>query len=103
MSLKANIKMGSTTIQVEADNVKDLIKEVSFFNELPHKCQNCSDTDLGFRHRSVSGNEYYELVCNNPDCGFTFPLGQHKDNKDTLFPNYTKGWQPPYKRAESNS
>lgn len=102
MPLKASIKVGSTAIQVEAENVKDLIREVSFFSELPKACGNCNKTDLGFSYRSVKNFEYYEVVCNNPGCGFTFPLGQHADNKDTLFPNYTKGWQPPFQKTSNN-
>ena len=34
MSYKLQTKLGNNTIMVEADNVKDLIKDVSFFNEL---------------------------------------------------------------------
>lgn len=97
MSIKANLKVGTTTIQVEADSVKDLIKEISFFNELPPQCGKCGDRDLGFRHRNVDKNDYFEMVCNNPECGFTFPLGQHKEG-GTLFPNYTKGWTAPFQR-----
>lgn len=93
MSLKLQTKLGNNTIMVEAENVKDLIKEISFFNELPAHCGNCKSSNLGFRHRNVRENDFYEIVCR--DCGHSFKLGQHK-GKETLFPKQTDGWQPPY-------
>ena len=101
MSYKLQTKLGNNTIMVEADNVKDLIKEVSFFNELPCNCGNCKSANLGFRHRLVQQNDFYEIICR--DCGYTFKLGQHKQPLNTLFPKYTDGWQAPFVGGNNNN
>lgn len=98
MSYKASLKLGQMAIQVEAEDVKELIKQVSFFCELPSSCGNCRKSSLGFRHRNVQGNDFYEVICENPECAFTFPLGTHKVG-GTLFANHQKGWQPPYQKT----
>lgn len=100
--LKGSTKVGSTAIQVEAETVKELIEQLSFFNELPKSCGNCNKGDLGFRHRHTSGYDFYELVCANPDCGHTFSLGTPKDDTTRLFPKHSEGWKPPYQKTSND-
>lgn len=91
---KANVKFGAVPVQIEADTIKDLIKEVSFFAEMPPQCE-CGGVNLMPRHRKVEENDFYEIICGA--CHKTLPLGQHKRG-DSLFVNKTKGWQEPYRK-----
>lgn len=99
MSLKLQIKFGSSTVMVEADDVRDLAKEASFFNELPCQCNHCKSSNLGFKHRNVQENDYYEFVCR--DCGHYLKLGVLK--KGGLYPNFKEGWQAPFVGGNNNN
>lgn len=94
MSYKANVKLGAVPVQVEADNLKDLIKQASFFSEVPAECT-CGSTDLVPRHRKHEDNDFYEIFCKA--CEQTLGLGQHRTG-GTLFVKNGDGWKPPYRR-----
>lgn len=97
MSFKANVKLGSLPVQVDADSIKELFQQVSMFAETPCECGKCGSKELAPRHRNVEENDFYELFCQ--ECRATFPFGAHK-KADTLFANNTKGWQDPYRKAQ---
>lgn len=91
---KANCRFGSIPVQVEASNLKDLIKESSFFAELPTECT-CGSQHLVPRHRKHEDNDFYEILCQ--DCGQTMGIGQHKTG-NTLFVKKSDGWKEPFRR-----
>jgi hypothetical protein len=92
MSLKATIKVGNTTIQAEGKDIKDLIKQIGFFGELPAACK-CGSKNIGFRHRTAQDYEFFSLLC--ADCGMEFAFGQKKD----MVSLYPKG---PWAKYEPN-
>jgi hypothetical protein len=73
------------TVEVDADNQKELFKAMSAAQELvgEAKCGACGSENLRFVVRHVEGNDYYELRC--ADCGAVLQFGQHKAG-GTLFP-----------------
>jgi hypothetical protein len=94
---KANDKL---EFELEASGQKEIFKELALIQEVfsEAKCGLCGSTNIRFVTRSVDGNDYYELRCN--DCGAVLAFGQHKKG-GTLFPkrkddegNYlpNKGW-----------
>ena len=94
---KVNDKL---TFELEAEGQKEIFKELATIQEIfsEEKCGVCGSTNIKFVVRSVDGNDYYELRCN--DCGAVLAFGQHKKG-GTLFPkrkdddgNYmqNKGW-----------
>lgn len=91
---KANVKFGSVPVQVEAATLKDLIKQTSFFAELPTECS-CGSHNLVPKHRQHEDNDFYEVLC--ADCGQTMGIGQHKKG-DTLFVKQSDGWREPFRR-----
>lgn len=90
---KANVKIGNTAIQIEAETIKELFREASFFTECPTECE-CSSKNIFMNHRTVQQNDFFELICG--ECERTFPIGQHKVG-GSLFCNKSKGWQEPYR------
>ena len=94
---KANDRL---EFELEGSGQKEIFKELALIQEIfgETKCALCGSTNLRFIVRSVEGNDYYELRCN--DCGAVLAFGQHKKG-GTLFPkrkddegNYlpNKGW-----------
>lgn len=96
---KANDKL---SFEMEADGQKEIFKELAIIQEIfsEDKCGVCGSNNIKFVVRSVDGNDYYELRCNEAKCGSTLSFGQHKKG-GTLFPkrkdddnNYlpNRGW-----------
>ena len=58
-----NLNIG---INFSVDKPQEAIKILSFFRELPSTCgiDNCGGA-VGFQHREVDENDFYELVCLN--------------------------------------
>ncbi len=56
-----NLNIG---INFTVDTPQEAIKILSFFRELPRTCgiENCGGK-VGFQHREVDENDFYELVC----------------------------------------
>ena len=79
---KANDKL---EFELEASGQKEIFKELALIQEVfsEAKCGLCGSTNIRFVTRSVDGNDYYELRCN--DCGAVLAFGQHKKG-GTLFP-----------------
>ena len=91
--IKANIKIGAATIQVEAEKQVDLVKAAGFWGECPDKCGNCSSPNIGFFERSPGGNLYVGLKCKECKCEFNF--GQNKDG-GYLYVKRGEQWNPEY-------
>lgn len=88
--------------ELEASGQKEVFKELALIQEIfgEEKCGLCDNDHIRFMVRSVEGNDYYELRCNDTRCGAILSFGQHKKG-GTLFPkrkddnnNYlpNKGW-----------
>jgi hypothetical protein len=96
MKVKYTTKNKSLNVTIDSDSVKDVFKELAKFQEIFDEpiCQLCKSDNLQFIVRTVEGNDYYELKCN--DCFAKLSFGQHKTG-NTLFPkrkveNSTNGW-----------
>lgn len=99
MQIEAQIKVtGSVTVKVGADNVKDLIEGLAFFEELPKKCPMCgAEVYLAF-HRTKEEDSYYGMKCRGNTAHET-NFGQHKKG-DTLYYKGDGSWKDAYVRKE---
>lgn len=75
LKYKANDKL---EFELEGAGQKEIFKELALIQEIfsEEKCGLCGSTSIKFIVRSVEGNDYYELRCN--DCGAILAYGQHK-------------------------
>lgn len=83
-SIGTNLK-----VTVTGENVKEVIKNASFFTTLPQKCPLC-DSAVHLNYRSPKEFHYYGLRCVGPtthECNF----GAHKEG-GTLFYKGTDSW-----------
>jgi|688.fasta_scaffold1589577_1 hypothetical protein len=73
--------------EIEGEGQKEIFKGLASVQEIfgEEKCGVCGNTNYRFVVRNVDDNDYYELRCNNNDCGATLAFGQHKKG-GTLFP-----------------
>ena len=73
--------------EVEGEGQKEIFKGLASVQEIfgEDKCGVCNNSNFRFVVRNVEDNDYYELRCNNFDCGATLSFGQHKKG-GTLFP-----------------
>lgn len=94
--IKANFKMGTTDLQVQSDDVKELFKQLGFFAGLPHACGNCKSKNITPDHKNVKGFDFYFIKC--LDCEHEFKLGIKKEDH-SLFPKSEEGWVAPYSRG----
>lgn len=72
-------------LELEGEGQKEIFKELSAVQEIfgEEKCGMCNKNNLKFTVRSVDGNDYFEIRCN--DCNAVLSFGQHKKG-GTLFP-----------------
>jgi len=100
MSIQLHIQVGSNKVVISAENERDLIKQASFFGQLPCQCGNCESPDIGFVHTSPQGYDFYMLRCKN--CDWEYKFGIRKEDHN-LFPkpdpNGKKGWSEPYSQS----
>jgi hypothetical protein len=81
-------KSGSLTVELEAADVKGIVKQLAAVQEVfeaETSCGCCNGTNIRFRVRSVEDNDFYELVCQDPACHAKFSFGQFKKGGG-LFP-----------------
>jgi phage FluMu protein Com len=84
--MKAQLKVrGNLTIEVEAEQQKDLFRVLAGAQEVfgEKNCGKCKSGDVLFRVRTVKGLEFFELVCGR--CRAVLQLGVHREG-GTLFP-----------------
>ena len=101
MKIKYTCKNNRFCTEIELESVKDLFKKLAEFQEIfdePY-CGQCKGDNLQFMVRTVEGNDYYELKCN--DCFAKLAYGQHKaggglfpkrKSSDGNFDKENKGW-----------
>lgn len=76
---------GRITIEVTGETIRDLFRGIANAQEAFEAdavCGMCQSECIGFRHRKVDKNDYYEMVCNS--CRARLQFGQHKEG-GTLF------------------
>ena len=71
--------------------VKDLIRELSFFSELPQTCPVCGNS-LHFGYSENDGNDFYRLECDNEKEQHSSTLGTYKDETRGLFYKPLEAW-----------
>ena len=93
---------GTLTVEVQAETVKDLFRQVAQLEMafgVDPACKLCHN-GIGRRNYRVTGDQYawFELVCGN--CGGVLTFGQHKTG-GTLYP---KKWaaRPESHRGEED-
>jgi len=98
MKIQYTTKNKRLNVAIESGSVKEIFKELAKFQEIfdESSCKMCKSENLQFVVRTVDGNDYYELKCN--DCFGKLSYGQHKTG-NTLFPKRkienaesVKGW-----------
>ena len=94
MSIKANIKVGGATIQIESDTQAGLIEAAGFWGDCPGKCGNCQSPNIHFFSRTPGGNLYVGMKCH--DCNHSLNFGQNKEPKGNLYIKQDEPWNPPY-------
>lgn len=87
------------SIKFEYETIKELFEQVSEFEEVMgiSECAACGSNDIRPSTRKVDDFTFYEMVCNNPDCGCRLQFGQHKKGGG-LFPKRDSGkagWAKP--------
>jgi hypothetical protein len=101
---KINIKVGGSTIQLEEETDKKLIKSASFWEELPKKCPMCS-SEVGLFHRyavnaqTKKGGDFFGLRCKGKTI-HEVNFGQHNNQEGTLF--YKHEWKDAYNQGGSS-
>jgi len=99
-TITASCKVGDLTIQVAAENQKDLIEQIAFWSQLPTACPMCG-ASVYLYHRQPQGYDYYGLKCvgeegdgtNAHECNF----GQYKEGGGALFykaDSWADAWVP---------
>ncbi len=88
---------GRLKFELQAENVKDLFREVAQIEEIfdaEKKCGLCQSANIKPHYRETpDGYKFYELLC--ADCDAQFQFGQKK-NTEALFPKRkegTGGWK----------
>lgn len=89
--MKITIERTFGIITSEHTDVKDLIKDMSFWQSLPSNCPKC-DSKLSLFYRSPKDNDYYGLVCNGQKKHET-NFGQYKIKGGFYYKNE---WQDAY-------
>lgn len=93
MSFKANAKLGSLSVQIEAEDMKELIQAATLFAEAPRECE-CGSTNIMPKHRHVQDYDFYEMCC--LDCGHSFKISTSKREGNPLFFDRRTQWEAPY-------
>lgn len=77
-------------ITVEANDVKNLIKESILWSEVPAACPLCG-AELGLLYRTPQTYEYFGLKCTGPT-PHEITFGEYKDTSKGLYYNHANQW-----------
>ncbi len=88
LMIKAHYKTmsGRVTVEVSGDSIKDVYRDLAMVQEVldaESKCGCCNSDQIGFGHRIVDDNQFFELRCRA--CTAQFSFGQTKKG-ERLFP-----------------
>ncbi|MBP7209590.1 MAG: hypothetical protein KBA02_00175 [Paludibacteraceae bacterium] len=77
MKGKVEFTVGGKQVSVttEGDD-KTLIKDLSFWTQMPDVCGNCGSSNIIINYRCPQDNDYYGLKCMK--CGADYNFGQYK-------------------------
>lgn len=90
--IKATLHLfnGRQTVELQAGDVKSLIRELTFFNELPDECPVCK-APLHFLYDEVEGNDFYRLECDGGE-KHSSTLGTYRDESKGLYYKINQPW-----------
>ncbi len=77
-------------MEIHARDVREIWRQIAFFEDLPTACGECGSIDLVPGYRPVREFEFYSLCCRA--CRAELPMGRRRDGG--LFPKHSVGWQP---------
>lgn len=100
--MKAILHTPFADFEIEAGKPTEMFKALAQAQEVfsEKACALCSKSNLRFVVRTVAGNDFHELHCN--DCGAKLAFGQSKQMPGQLFPirKLTKEGKPHRKTGE---
>jgi len=78
MKAQLQIPLGGKTLTIEGEGKPgDIVEHLSFWSQMPSKCENCNSLNIGLSHRQTKDDDhYYGLKCN--DCTADFNFHQRK-------------------------
>jgi hypothetical protein len=77
MKLQLTMQLGDKSISISSEGTeKEVMKEASFWSQIPTSCGSCKSTDISLNYREPKGFEYYGLHCNS--CHANLNFGQAK-------------------------
>lgn len=85
--MKVTYRVSDTlTFTVEADTQRKVFDELATIQEVfgENKCGKCGKEDIKYTVRTVDGNDYYEMRCQNKDCRARLSFGLHQQG-GTMF------------------
>ena len=90
MEIKLVLALGTgARVEVTADNVKSVVEQAAFFQDLPSKCPVC-EAPVQFTCRHPQGFDFYGLRCTGRPAHET-TFGVHKEG-GTLFYKSSEPW-----------
>lgn len=113
--MKATYKVTNRLlIEIDEDSQADLFSGLASANEVfgHSECGACKSENIGYRVRTVDGNDFFEMMCK--ECRAVLSFGQHQNKSKTLFPHRkhkdgtfkkNNGWEkyvPPAKDAAAS-
>jgi hypothetical protein len=85
---EGQLPLPKITITVKGATQKDLFNQLATITEVfgERSCGLCEGEDIIFAKRNVDGNDFFEMVCRNPQCGARLSFGQSKQHPGEMFP-----------------
>ena len=74
--IKFKTKIGNSTIELEATDLKAVFRFSSLVSRFPSKCDACGCEEVFLDHKSPKGNDYYMVTCKK--CTASVSIGQLK-------------------------
>lgn len=73
---------------IEGRDFTELFKEMSLSQEVfsDEVCGCCKKSNFKYVHRNVDGNDYYELRCQENNCGARLGFGISKEHRGQIYP-----------------
>jgi hypothetical protein len=85
MKAELTLKLGNKLFKVSGEGTyKEIVKNMSFWTQLPEVCDSCKSTKIGLQHRGAKTKEgkpvdYYGLKC--LDCGAELTFHEKMEGK----------------------
>ncbi len=72
--IKLKTKIGSSDLELEFQDQKELFKRGAVFTCFPSKCSLCGSEDLGLLYRNPKEYEYYGVTCKKCEASVNFGM-----------------------------